>query len=227
MALHIVDWYATFCRLAGVNPADGPPVPPLPIDAADTADSVLPPPKDLYGEGSWAGIDGVDVWDIINDKGRRQDRGAAHKSLALSREVLLVNGTMKIVVAQPDPSILACKTEMPPHNNDTLGWRYRNHTWRQPSWFDRSGCGLAFNDRSRFRPCLFDIAADPREMNDLSEVQPELLKQMWRELNASFLTYYHSRTPAAMLGRCNETCAQAHWKKLGSSQGPVCGVEGC
>ena len=50
---------------------------------------------------------------------------------------------------------------------------------RQPKWFDRSGCGLAFNDRSRFRPCLFDIAADPREMNDLSEVQPELLKQMW------------------------------------------------
>ena len=105
---------------------------------------------------------------------RRDERGAAHRSLVLSREVLLVNGTMKIVVAQPDPSILACKTEMPPKNNDTLGWRYRNHTWRQPAWFDKSGCGLAFYERARFQPCLFDVQADPRETVDLSAAQPAL-----------------------------------------------------
>ena len=156
-------------------------------------------------------------------------RAAAHASLTLSREVILVNGTLKLVVAQPDPSVLACKTEMPPHTNFTLGWRYRNHSWALPAVFDGSGCGLNFVDRSNFRPCLFDVMADPREAHDLSGEQPALMKQLWRQLNESFLTYYHSRTPDEMLGNCDEACAQAYWVKAGSQKGngPICGVDGC
>ena len=229
VALHIVDWYATFCALAGVGAADGPPTPPLPVDPADAADSVLPPPKDIYGAHSWPDIDGVDAWPILMDAARRDDPGAAHASLALSREVLLVNGTWKIVVAQPSPKILAMKFDMPPRNNNTVGWRLRNHTWLLPETYDASGCGLNFLDRTNFKPCLFNVLDDPREMTDLSQQQPELLTRMWRELNASFLTWFPAqRSPAALLGPCNETCAKAHWKKRGSGTGagPICGVPG-
>eukprot|EP00041_Stephanoeca_diplocostata_P028726 m.830473 g.830473 ORF g.830473 m.830473 type:complete len:295 (-) comp23425_c0_seq45:1910-2794(-) len=49
--MHIVDWYPTFCYLAGVNASDASPSPPLPIDPAH-------PTKDIYGNSSWPDIDG-------------------------------------------------------------------------------------------------------------------------------------------------------------------------
>lgn len=107
VAVHIVDWYATFCALAGVDASDDSSVRPLPVDPS--LPPLLPPPKDIYGNHSWPGIDGVNVWTILTDTALRADRGAAHRSLTLSREVLLINGTLKLVVAQPDPSILANK----------------------------------------------------------------------------------------------------------------------
>ena len=32
---HIVDWYPTFAALAGAEPTDDPPVPPLPLNVSD------------------------------------------------------------------------------------------------------------------------------------------------------------------------------------------------
>lgn len=227
VAVHIVDWYSTFCTLAGVDPRDDGPQAPYPVNPS--LEPVLPPPLDIYGDDSWPAVDGVDLWPILLDPKRRNERGAAHEELALSREVLLLNGTWKIVVAQPDPSILAMKNDMPPHNNETTGWRYRNHTWFEPSAFDKSGCGMNFLDRSVFKPCVFDIAEDPREMNDISTERTELLLDLWGRLNQSFLTWYHSRTPDSMLGHCDNSCAMTYWKSLGSDKGdgPTCGVPGC
>jgi len=227
VALHIVDWYATFCVLAGVAPTDDSAVKPLSVDPS--LPPVLPPPKDIYANGAWAGVDGIDVWPILMDSKRRMDPAAAHAELTLSREVILVNGTWKVVVAQPDPSILAMGGDMPPKTNYTLGWRYRNHTWETPDY--STGCGLDFKDRTKYKPCLFNIQEDPQERNDLSQQQPELLGDLWGRLNQSFLTWYHSRTPTAMLGPCNQKCSDAHWKKLGvhgkGALGPTCGVPGC
>eukprot|EP00040_Diaphanoeca_grandis_P018827 m.99054 g.99054 ORF g.99054 m.99054 type:complete len:628 (+) comp27128_c0_seq1:456-2339(+) len=227
VALHIVDWYATFCVLAGVVPSDASPVPPLPVDPS--LPPVNPPPKDIYGNLSWPDIDGVNVWPILMSSTMRNNPAIAHPELTLSREVLLINGTIKIVVAQPDPNILAQKSDMPPAVNYTLGWRLRNHTWYEPNVYDASGCGLSFLDRTSFQPCLFDISTDAREMNDLAASQPELMMQLWGKLNRSYLTWYHSRTPTSMLGNCNPKCAQQHWRSLGSKagDGPVCGVQGC
>merc|ERR1712190_496094 len=156
----------------------------------------------------------------------RMDPAAAHEELTLSRETLLLNGTWKIVVAQPDPGILAMKGDMPPKKNEVLGWRYRNHSWTVP---DMSGCGLQFLDRTNFRPCVFDVQRDPREMQDLSQARPELLNDLWGRLNRSFLTWYHSRTPESMLGDCNKSCAKSHWRGMGSPKGdgPIRGVPGC
>ena len=123
------------------------------------------------------------MWPIL--LAQLTDRGAAHRSPTLSREVLLLNGTMKLLVAQPDPGVLAHKEAMPPRNMWFVGWRDRDQVWHQPDAFDNSGCGLTFlrNASTVYKPCLFDISADPRETTDLSAAQPELVKQMWAELN--------------------------------------------
>ena len=42
----IVDWYSTFCFLAGASPSDDSPLKPLPVDP-------LHPSKDIYGNHSW------------------------------------------------------------------------------------------------------------------------------------------------------------------------------
>ena len=58
-----------------------------------------------------------------------------------------------------------------------------------------------------------------------------MLQRLWRELNTTWLTYYHARSPATLLGPCQPLCTEAHWRKqglpAGSSGGPKCGVPGC
>ena len=157
VAMHIVDWYATFCALAGVDADDVSGVPPLPIDP--DLPPTLPPPKDIYGSQSWPNMDGVNVWPLLT--AGSTDRGAAHRSLTLSREVLLINGTFKLVVAQPDPGILAHKEGMPPVNNYMVGWRARNQTWQVSSAYDKSGCGLTFIRNESFNPCLVSAPPPP------------------------------------------------------------------
>lgn len=47
-------------------------------------------------------------------------------------------------------------------------------------------------------------------------------------LNNTILTTFHSRSPAALLGPCNEQCAKAKWASFGKGgDGPICGVPGC
>ena len=44
---HIVDWYPTFCHLAGIDSNDDSPTPPKAIDPA------LGPSQDIYGNNTW------------------------------------------------------------------------------------------------------------------------------------------------------------------------------
>lgn len=228
VAMHIVDWYATFCALAGVDSADNSGVKPLPVDPS--LPPVNPPPKDIYGANAWPGIDGVNVWPILTDPDSKSDRGAAHRSITLSREVILINGTWKLVVAQPDPSVLAHKESMPPTLWYMMGWRLRNQTWLLPSKRDESGCGMVFIRNESFKPCLFNIAEDDEETTDLSQSKPDLVQSMWQELNVSYLSWYHSRSPSSLIGPCNATCAAAHWRAISPASrggGPICSVPGC
>eukprot|EP00948_MAST-09A_sp_MAST-9A-sp1_P003988 g3988.t1 len=174
--LHIVDWYATFAKLAGADPRDDPPVDPLPVDPKN-------PNKDIYGKKSFPPVDGRDIWDLIIHPEDHPHLSEAHPSLALSREVL-IKGKYKLVVAQPDPSIMSAKSV----NN---GWKTPNGTWIQP----KSTCGTNYFNRTNFQPCLFDLEDDPREMKDLSTAMPDLVEELWKELNTTWLTSFVSRTP--------------------------------
>ena len=64
---------------------------------------------------------------------------------------------------------------------------------------------------------------------DLSSANQPTVAALWATLNASLITSFASRSPAALLGPCNASCASAYWTSLGStsSHGPICGVPGC
>eukprot|EP01063_Lacrimia_lanifica_P025760 TRINITY_DN3371_c0_g1_i2.p1 TRINITY_DN3371_c0_g1~~TRINITY_DN3371_c0_g1_i2.p1 ORF type:complete len:532 (+),score=153.21 TRINITY_DN3371_c0_g1_i2:95-1690(+) len=208
---HVSDWYPTFCKLAGGKRCDdAAPVPPLPVDPTD-------PSKDIYGKHSWPSVDGRDIWGALT-------AGAASAPAYqwLSSESAIKDGRWKIVLAQPDPSLEAA---FPP----VAGWRKADGEWIEGPGLDTAGCGLAFQNRTRFAPCLFDLHADPREKHDLSAARPDLVADLWGRLNATRLTRFAARSPAALLGPCNEACARKHWRRAyqGEFEGPICGVPGC
>ena len=105
---HIADWYSTICALAGVDFKDDSPVKPLPVDPAQ-------PGRDIYSNGAWPGVDGVDLWPFwVTDPVPDKPSAAHPDGLWLSAEVM-VRGSYKLVVSQQDPN----KTNSGP----TLGWK--------------------------------------------------------------------------------------------------------
>jgi hypothetical protein len=230
--MHIIDWYPTFCGLAGVPASDDAPVAPLPIDPSN-------PTKDIYqGNLSWPGLDGVDVWQMIIDPTNpkyNDTYSAAHPTIALSKEVLL-KGKYKLLVAERG----GAPTNLQGHYDYENGWEYPNGTWVQPTDMQAGGahgCGLCTSSHGCGArpagwkgPCLFDLDADPREEHDLGDAMPEVLASMWKELNDTWLGMYNGRSPASLLGPCNPACAKKHWSKLGSKfpdHAPICGIPGC
>lgn len=242
---HVVDWYPTFCAAAGLTPAqcnDDSPTKPLPTDPSD-------PAKDIYANGAWPGLDGVDVWPIIL-KGSEADIYEAHHTIAISAEVLLV-GEHKLLVGQGHVGDSGPKTRPTPIGGQppTDGWHEQDGTWTPvpASW----KCGLAYrtaagklerglpgwspedytpmHQGTHYIPCMFNETADFREQTDLSDGNAAMVLAMWKQLNETLLTTFKARSPASMLGPCNINCSTEHWRSMGSATGigPVCGVPGC
>ncbi|KAK3280570.1 hypothetical protein CYMTET_11595 [Cymbomonas tetramitiformis] len=232
--MHIVDWYPTFCRLAGVDPSDDSPVPPLPVPPSDPTPVDAPfhdsctfcgcdwkATTDIYGNESWPGVDGVDVWDMIV-KPSQYHQYSAHHTIALSHEVLL-KGKYKLMVSQRGNT-------HQDYDEFEAGWRHPNLTWVQPS---NRTCGVVngnwTNTKGHFIPCLFDLEADPREEVDLSAAMPKLRDLMYKQLNDTWRTFYVARSPPELLGHCDSECADKKWVSMRGRKksGPVCGVPGC
>mmetsp|Transcript_145387 Transcript_145387/g.205811 ORF Transcript_145387/g.205811 Transcript_145387/m.205811 type:complete len:527 (+) Transcript_145387:100-1680(+) len=209
---HIVDWYSTFCYLAGVDYRDDPPQPPLPIDPRK-------PNKDIYGKYSWPSVDGVVIWDMLMQP-QNYNETAAHDTLVLSSEVIL-KGNLKLMTAQRGNT---------QQNHDSFEnlWQDQNGKWFSPPGWNQT-CGFPVYDvpGARFKPCLFDLSVDLNETTDIGPHHPVDLYEMWVELNRTWLTYFHARSPPELLGPCNKDCAMGRWNALGGTPGPQCGVPGC
>ena len=112
---------------------------------------------------------------------------------------------------------------------------------------EQCACGCQDTKRSDptpFVPCVFDVALDVSEFNDVAAAHGALRAQMWAALNRSNLgLYMHradtkeshgdptaNRSPAEYTGPCNATCADAYWRQYGAraaAAGLTCGVPGC
>ena len=151
---HIVDWYPTICHLAGVEDcSDDAATPPLKPDLAH-------PSRDLYqGNASYPSLDGLNIWDSLMATKNNTD----NREIVLSAEVI-ISGRYKLVVAQPDPKLMASKSL-------NLGWKGKDGAWEQPAAPPSGGC-LKYKDRTDFKPCLFDVVADPSERHDLASAHP-------------------------------------------------------
>ena len=88
------SWYPTFCFLAGVDGTDDSPTPPKAIDPA------LGPSQDIYGNDTYPGVDGVNIWPMLMAPAAyTSNLTAAHPTLILSHEVILI-GDYKLLTAE-------------------------------------------------------------------------------------------------------------------------------
>ena len=235
--------YATLCVLAGVEPADDPPVAPLAVDLQNTT-------KNIYGERSFPPLDGVDVMPFLLAPATSAP-DAAHEYLVLSKEVV-VAGKWKLLVSQP-----AFKTQ-------NSGWKDQNGTWRAPNATEIHDCiaqnhapGGAANvlpiPKKGGHACLFDLRADPGEHVDVSQSNLDVVVKLTAALNLAVLTQRDcsgwtykasgseydipgplqpdgtkSCSPPKLIGHCDAQCANLHWKKaFGVGDGPICGLDAC
>jgi len=236
--MHVVDWYPTFCGLAGVDPSDDPTIPSATVDENDpppTPELIPNAPQwsgrdwqlatDIYGEDSFPGLDGADVWQALTQP-EAHSRDAVHPELVLSQEVI-ISGQYKLITAYSGFTGQG-------YGGTTSGWKYPNGTIDTS---EKLTCGMVNTTdcpgadckwaSTIFTPCLFDLEADPRETTDLAAEEPGIRDRLWRALNKTRLTYFHARSPDALLGTCNSSCAGRHWSALGGGHGPICGVPGC
>lgn len=180
---HIADWYPTLSALAGVDGSDDAPVPPLPVDESN-------PDQDIYqGNLSWPSVDGLNIWDELIGHG-----STGRKFLWLAADAIIMDGRYKLVRAQPNKHISSAPT---------TGWRQPDGSWEDGGELDGPGCGVSFAQRHRnhYRPCLFDLENDEQERHDLAQEMPDLLAELWAELNRSELTAFISRSPPEVLLR--------------------------
>jgi len=230
VALHIMDWYPTFCVLAGVDPSD---------DHAN-----LP------------GVDGVDVSRFLADPDKYH-HGSAHEELWLSKGSILINGTMKYIKEQPGTgNLLERGNSLEPGTrhfmDEKIGWtegldnysmvkadHYLRRLFKKsaPTLFTKSAathtedlrtqcmCCEAENQNQN-GGCVFNVVDDMSETIDLGIDSPTLLKYMQHRLEEANKGLYDSedKSPPELMGACSDSCAKKHWGKL---DGPVCGVPGC
>lgn len=212
---HIADWYTTVAVQAGADPTDDSPIKPLPVDPAN-------PKKDIYSNGAFPGVDGVDLWPAWVTRADPSNASAAHPDgLWLSEEVMVL-GKYKLVVSQQDPA----KTNSGP----TFGWKCGGSKGKRcdtttstscgenpdtkpvkgcNSWVkatdEQCKCGCAYYGRDGNPtpkgpggtyprvPCLFDVEADASEFTDITSKHLELRNEMWRKLNLSNLELFQHR----------------------------------
>lgn len=172
--VHVSDLYATFCTLAGVDPADG----------------------------DWAPVDGVDVWPYISGTNATAPRTrVVHEHNLFDSPTptgALRDGDFKLIVGT-EPSA------------DWYGLDSSGH-FCPP----RTGTQKFPTACSAAQPCLFNIAEDPEERNDLAASNPSKVA----ELLAIFHSYNSQHHPPTAKPPSDKAACCAASKAAGNLLSP-------
>jgi arylsulfatase A-like enzyme len=220
LVMHMADWYPTFCHLAGIPSSD-------------------------HAALSWRGsgpsvpdIDGKDVWPYLADPQKHSAPDSVHQYLWVSSQVL-IKGDLKLIVAQPKQELLGCWDEKH-HFIPNNGWRRpeEDGDWLMEEELHKAfGSSLASRaascstpESNHPTPCLFNVAEDPSELQNLASHHSSTVVDMWRLLMKLNKGAFLAASPPEMLGNCDPSCAIKHWKSIFKVEpygGPVCGVPAC
>jgi len=173
--IHIADWYATFCYLAGVDPTD-------------------PNKEGLRVNGQrfqLPGVDSLNMWPLISGdvstSPRQEIPLAVHHPLFLNSALIV--GSYKLMLGTQ----LLSYWQGPSFPNGTDDEPYGEDSGPYLS------CG---NDTTLEGGCLFNIQEDPGETKDLAQEMPDLLASMKDRLEELSETILDQRAMVAASKQC-------------------------
>eukprot|EP00746_Dinoflagellata_sp_MGD_P141517 gnl/MRDRNA2_/MRDRNA2_74612_c0_seq1.p1 gnl/MRDRNA2_/MRDRNA2_74612_c0~~gnl/MRDRNA2_/MRDRNA2_74612_c0_seq1.p1 ORF type:complete len:551 (+),score=87.65 gnl/MRDRNA2_/MRDRNA2_74612_c0_seq1:110-1762(+) len=152
--IHVADWYATFCAIAGVDPTDH-----------RAAKANLPP------------VDAIDHSDLLlgaapGGAGNRTEIHHSVRALARGKWKLVTGGYMDGGLI----SVLINKVENP-MGFGIIGWSDYGRGWGKEAikstFFALKNCAHG---------CLYDVFEDPEERHDVSKENPEVHSQLMARL---------------------------------------------
>ena len=176
--IHIADWYATYCHLAGIDPND-----------AAAAAAGLPP------------VDSLNLWPMISGANKTSPRSeialavdsALKHSKAGSAASALIVGEYKYLEG------LQLQTyhqgpAFPNASSAPYGSLIDPKLWKF--------CGNGAHPLLQ-KPCLFNIFDDPTEQNNLAEAQPEKVKEMRERLNKHRASHFDRDSDKSQTAQCH------------------------
>ena len=114
---------------------------------------------------------------------------SAHESLVVTGQVVIA-GNYKLVHSQTAAGL--CNAPQCYMHQAVSG------DWQQ---MEQPNCHGLPGDRWEDKvPCVFDLAADPREMRDLAPDHPELTQRLLRQLEGALQTSFTPASPPELVG---------------------------
>jgi arylsulfatase B len=174
--IHMSDWYATYCHLAGVPPTD-----------AAAAAAGLPP------------VDSLNVWPLLSGANTTSPRSEIVLAVdALGRKGGLVSSSALIVGEFKYLEGKQLQTyhqgpDFPNASSVPYGSMLDPSLWKL--------CGDGSHPLLE-QPCLFNIFDDPTEQHNLAESQPERLKAMRARLNEHRATKFQPPSDTSQKDQC-------------------------
>eukprot|EP00039_Didymoeca_costata_P013891 m.217870 g.217870 ORF g.217870 m.217870 type:complete len:625 (-) comp15892_c1_seq26:1294-3168(-) len=183
--VHISDWYATFCTLAG-------------IDYHDYA----------YMNGSIHDVDSVDVWPMLSGANNTQPRPITAVTEASIIYTMSSTSWMKLVTLAGQSNYYSTNATQIPGNDTCLEARQPDPP--QPGRTDPIVNGKCPVCNST-NPCLYDILADPSETKNIAGDHPDIISMLAPILAESLKAYVSGHLSAYDLQNYTQINTKEAW----------------
>jgi arylsulfatase A-like enzyme len=182
--VHITDWYPTFCALAGVDPRN-----------------------DVYIEGAFRHIDGVNVWPLLTGSNTTQPRKVTPTTEASIIETVDDERWWKLVTLAGQSNYYTPNATQYDGSDPCLAGRQPDPP--QPGRTDplvNGACAVC----NASHPCLYDILADPYEQSNVATANADVVARL-----APILDAYNDHY---VTGHLDTSVLEANYTAVGSDE---------